>query len=59
MTNADKFKEVFGFWPEARMDDSMCNSVFCGDTPCDGCRYYIGRDHDNSTVCWGDEYKED
>lgn len=57
MTNADKFKEVFGFWPNAGDDESICNSVFCEDTSCDGCRY-SGRDHDNSIVCWGDEYKE-
>ena len=56
MTNADKFKEVFGFWPDFRMDEAVCNVMLCGDILCKDCRYC---DEDECHGCWGDEYKEE
>lgn len=62
MTNAEKFKEVFGYWPEARFEEAMCNFMMCGDEPCKTCKYckVYGEDEDgldDKHITWNDEYK--
>lgn len=54
MTNAEKFKEVFGFWPDVRLSDHMCDIVLCFDQKCDECPYQ----KNNEKVTWEDEYAE-
>lgn len=54
MTNAEKFKEVFGFWPDVDFSERMCNEVCCFDQNCEACRYQ----KDNKKVTWEDEYAE-
>jgi len=56
MTNAEKFREVFGYEPAT--DAIVCNKAdWCGDSePCKYCDCYsdaIGREED----WWGKEYK--
>lgn len=45
MTNAEKFKEVFGFEP----DKSSCPTVWCIDCPLRSC--------DSALEWWDSEYK--
>lgn len=57
MTYKEKFKEVFGYFPEScTNDDVICDFVDCDCIPCKQCKY-LKEDHTH--VKWGDEYKED
>ena len=53
MTNAEKFKEVFGFWPDVRFSERMCNSVCCFDQKCDECQHQKANGEKKT---WEDEY---
>ena len=55
MTNAEKFREVFGFYPDAHPTEDVCNYVYCDEQDCATCRYYKG---DKEKATWDDEYKE-
>lgn len=55
MTNAEKFKEVFGLYPNVYEDESVCNFMRCEDVSCKNCPYCTYYDE----VKWTDEYKGD
>lgn len=58
MTNAEKFKEVFGFYPDAHPSEHICNYIYCDDQKCETCLY--NKDPSGNgikrAVEWGDEY---
>lgn len=61
MTNAEKFKEVFGFYPDAYEDESVCNMMRCEDASCKDCPYCVYYDededgHNDIHAKWTDEY---
>lgn len=57
MTNAEKFKEVFGFYPDAHPSEEMCDFVFCDEQECESCRYSV-KGKKLAKKCWDDEYQE-
>lgn len=56
MTNAEKFKEVFGFYPDAHEDDSVCNIMRCEDVSYKDCPYCVYYGHNDIHAKWTDEY---
>lgn len=54
MTNAEKYKEVFGFEPDMK----SCPTYKCLECPCCeviGCKHVCGKD---TRAWWQDDYKE-
>ena len=57
MTYAEKFKQVFGFYPDVHPGEEICNSVYCDDKPCDKCKYSKSSEKfQNKRITWMDEY---
>ena len=55
MTNAEKFKEIFGFYPDAHPSEEMCDYVYCSEQVCESCRFYKAK---TTNKTWDDEYEE-
>ena len=53
---AEKFKEVFGFFPDKRLNEEVCDIVNCEGIDCPDCQYLKLNSDDN--VTWGDKYEE-
>ena len=52
LTNAEKFKEVFGFEPNKTRIAEVCDMLDCRDTICEDCPYH-------NKVRWNDMWRGD
>lgn len=59
MTNAEKFREVFGFYPDAHPSEEICDFVFCDEQDCKACKYNGRNGYGFGKKTWDDEYEEE